>query len=747
MTRLSDRARTGLSVTLAALALVLGAGGGAVLYLRATLVNESSFAARARSALREEPVRRVVSRQIVTRLIERGSGDLISARPLLEAVVSTVIGTPAFQRLFDDAVRDAHRLLFDRSGTVQIDVADSASLLTGALRSSAPKIARQLPSKLSIDVVKFREGELGTKTLRAADDVRTFGIVLPILAVLLLIGSVAVAVDRRAAVVRAGGAIVGAGALLVLILIAGRSAVLAQLHGDDVLTQEEARAAGGAVFDSFFGDLKTLALMAAALGVVTIAVAVVPPQELEVDDRVERVVRRLFREPATTFGKSARALGAAVLGALVLWRPGMAVDIATILIGLYLLFFGTSELIQLLGRRRATAGADHPDHPDYDPLLPRPAAIGLGIAFVGGLALLAVLAISSLGPKHGAAAAQASFVVPGGCNGSRALCSRRLNEIVWPGTHNSMSAADLPGWYLANQRRPIPRQLADGIRLFLIDPHWGVRDPSTGRVRTDLQADGTDRNHVAAALGPKGTRLAESLGGTLGLGALSGKRDVYLCHTVCELGSIPMVAALKQFKTFLGAHRGEVVVLFLEPYVPSGLIEDAFRKAGLLDQLAVIHRDEPLPTLGELVKANTRVVVLGERDTGPQPWYLDGFAYVQDTPLGSKSFAQFSCALERGSANSPLLMVNHWIDKFPPPISANVKIETRAKLLERVQQCERERHQMVNFLPVDFYDAGAVVQVARELNQRPLPAVLKAAGAKPAAPGAPVSGAKAPVEK
>ena len=61
--------------------------------------------------------------------------------------------------------------------------------------------------------------------------------------------------------------------------------------------------------------------------------------------------------------------------------------------------------------------------------------------------------------------------------------------MVFAGTHNSFSAADSSGWFIANQRRTIERQLADGIRLFLIDTHWGIED-AQGRVRTDFESEG-----------------------------------------------------------------------------------------------------------------------------------------------------------------------------------------------------------------------------------------------------------------
>jgi hypothetical protein len=95
------------------------------------------------------------------------------------------------------------------------------------------------------------------------------------------------------------------------------------------------------------------------------------------------------------------------------------------------------------------------------------------------------------------------------CDGSSTLCSKRLNEVVFPGTHNSYAASSEPGGYFASQTYPIARQLADGVRAFLIDIHSGVHDPATGRVRTDLAAEGSDRNKVAKQLPASALRVAD----------------------------------------------------------------------------------------------------------------------------------------------------------------------------------------------------------------------------------------------
>jgi hypothetical protein len=311
------------------------------------------------------------------------------------------------------------------------------------------------------------------------------------------------------------------------------------------------------------------------------------------------------------------------------------------------------------------------------------------------------------------------------CNGSIALCELRVNEAVFAGTHNSFSAADSPNWFITNQRRTIRRQLSDGIRLFLIDPHWGVADG--GRVRTDFGAEGRDRNRVAKSLPPAVLAAAQRLAGRVGLGdADRGKPEVWLCHTVCELGATRMSAALGDVRHFLGANRGEVVILFIEPYVPPAQIAREFGAAGLDRYVATLDRTKPLPTLGRLVRTNRRLIVLTEKDAdGTVPWYLDGFSFVQDTPLGATKTSQLSCRRERGTADSPLLMLNHWADLFPPQLTANRAFQTQRFLLERAHKCARARGMPVNLIAVDFYDQGDLIPAVEELNGEQIRAVRR----------------------
>jgi hypothetical protein len=281
------------------------------------------------------------------------------------------------------------------------------------------------------------------------------------------------------------------------------------------------------------------------------------------------------------------------------------------------------------------------------------AAVGLPAVLLAGLAVL-VLAGCSTSKARTAAA-------PSSCNDAANLCERRLNEVVFPGTHNSMAASDEPGWYFANQRYGISRQLDDGIRALLIDVHFGVYDAATGRVRTDLGAEGSDRNKVAKLVPPAALRVADRVAGRVGVGTLSGKPGLYLCHTLCELGAPP-------------------------------------------------------PTLGALIARGQRLVVFAEEKGGTPAWYMPAFSFIQDTPLGATRPDQLSCKRYRGEKHSPLLLINHWIPPFPPSPSLNAAIGREAFLRARIKRCQAQDGAKGAIVAVDFYQRTSVVKVARELD-------------------------------
>ncbi len=704
----SGSARPVASAVLLVLGAVLLLVGSIAFYVRSEIVAKEAFADRALVALEDDGLRKVVRREIVVNLIDRGSTDLVAARPLLESVVDVVLQSAPFRKIFRQAAVEANQVFFVRDKkNALFDISDSAELVRFALRSVSPKLAKEVPKDLDATLLTLRRRDFAGQTLAVADSVRVLGIVLPLLALAAFAAAIALAFDRRIAVLRAGVAVGAVGALLAIALLVLRARTLAGVVGEDELTDAEVRDAVGGLLDAFLGDLVGGAFLLALGGLVVAAAAAALDPE-DVGQPTERLRQRITRRPRTTWGLVLRGAGALALGIAVVLNPTLALQAAAIVAGAYLVFFGTSELLVLL-QRGGVSAAEH-ERSRRRAFVVTTVAGSVCVAALVGL----VLILTGGDEAEVGSARQVSSTRA--CNGSVSLCELPLNEAVFAGTHNSFSAADSPGWFIANQRRTIGRQLEDGIRLFLIDPHWGVED-GNGRVRTDFEAEGRDRNRVAAALPPPVLKAAERLAGRVGAGDTTGERDVWLCHTTCEIGSTRMTDSLEEIREFLDRNRGEVVIVFIEPYVPPAEIERRFQKAGLDRYVATLERDEPLPTLGGLVRSNRRVVVITEKDAdGTVPWYMDGFSFVQDTPLGATKVNQLSCKRFRGTGSSPLLMLNHWADLFPPNLPANRPFQTRRVLLGRAHRCARRRGLPVSLIAVDHYDQGQLLAVVDTLN-------------------------------
>jgi hypothetical protein len=705
--RTSNRSRTITSIVLAVIGGILVLVGAILLYAREEVIDREAFANNASEALEDDAVREVVATELVVGLIEQGSPDLIAGRPLLETVVATVLDTSPFRQVFREAARETNRLLFVRDkGGVAFNLKDALDVVRFALQSASPKLADELPRSLDAALLKLKERDFARSTLDVADSVRVLGIVAPILALVVLIGSVLAATDRRVGVLRAALAVGAAGTTLAISYLVLRERTLAGVVGEDEVTDDELRAAVGGILDAFVGGLFVWALLLAFAGLVIAgAAAVADPVQ---GDPTERLKAWITRRPKTSWGLALRGIAAMAAGLFVALEHELALSLIALLIGAWLVYFGSAELLRLL------QPADAGDHADQEQVRRRTfARTGIAGALAAAAVVVAVVVITS-----GDTGIRAQTLPREGCNGSKELCDLRLGDVVFAGTHNSFSAADSGDWFIANQRRTIDRQLQDGIRLFLIDTHWGIEDQQ-GRVRTDFESEGRERNKVVQALPPETLAAAERLAGSVGVrSAAGGEREVWLCHTVCELGATRLSDALADYREFLEANPGEVVILFIEPYVEPAEVEKAFAEAGLDQYVNELDRNAPLPTLGEIIRSGRRLIVFTEKDATPSvPWYLDGFSFIQDTPLGAKTVDQLSCDLNRGERDSPILMLNHWADVFPPQRGANQPFHEERNIIDRAHECERERGLPVSFIATDHYDDGDFVAAIDKLNQ------------------------------
>ena len=261
--------RNVLALLLAVLAAVATVGAVLALYLRFEVGERDAFADRTAAAFDRPEVRRVVAREVVVQLIDRGSTDLVSARPVLEGVVDALVGTPPFQRVVRGAAAQSHQLLFEReSNSLVFDLADVSTVVLSGVRSVSPDIAKRVPDDVDARLVDVRERAFAGDTLAAADAVRRLAVWLPVLAVLLLLGALVLAADRRRALTRYGLALGMTGIVAVVALSAGRAVLIGSIEGTDEIPQSDLQAAVGGVWDSFLGDLRSLILIVALVGFV-----------------------------------------------------------------------------------------------------------------------------------------------------------------------------------------------------------------------------------------------------------------------------------------------------------------------------------------------------------------------------------------------------------------------------------------------------------------------------------------------
>ncbi len=712
--------RERISFALAVLAALLAVAAVGCIYVRAELLDNQRFADRTAAALNRPPVRRIVAREVVAQVLEGARPDLLAARPLLSSLIETVVSTPQFRGIVRTATAQAHGVLFARGGNVVFSIADAGTVVISALRTLAPSVAQKIPTSVDARLLDLRRQTFAVKTLRAAARVRALAVILPVLALLLLSGSVALARRRREAAFRAGLvlAVLSLAAWVDLLLL--RHSMVTALLGGEGLSDGELREAAVALWDAWLGGLATWALALAAAGAVLalVASAVLRPASLAAAASRLRGVPGSVRD-ASLRRRPWHAAGAALAllaGVALLAEPSLSLAVLAVGAGIGLLAFGLGELAETLGL--APAGV-----PSARSVLSAGAAGAAGLAvFIGGPAI----ALAAAAPRHSRPpAALASGLT---CDGYAQLCEKRLDQVVFAGTHNSMSASESPGWLIPNQERAIARQLDDGVRAFKISTHYGIGSSPTN-VLTDIKGAGEKLNRVSENLSEQARKALQRFSGSLGFGRGKGKRAVWLCHTLCELGATSMSSFLDTVDRFLRLNPDQVLVFFDEDYVSEQSLEDEFKRSGLYPRLAVFRVGQELPTLGQMIRSQHNVAVFTQEPvSGTHPWNMFAYGHwIQDTPLGAVKPADFTCAPYRGNEDNPLLMMNNWADVFPPRRSPNLPLLTRPFIVARARRCERERHRLPNLVMTDFYNSGDVIGAVRELNglgsEKPAPIV------------------------
>jgi hypothetical protein len=281
------------------------------------------------------------------------------------------------------------------------------------------------------------------------------------------------------------------------------------------------------------------------------------------------------------------------------------------------------------------------------------------------LASLLLVGVAQIAACHG----QGSTA----CNGHQELCGRRYDQVAFPGTHNAYSnRADNFG--APDQTFTIRRQLDDGVRVLHLEIY-------------------------------------------------PFDNDVYLCHSICQIGSQLLLDGLTEVDGFVEAQPREVVTLLMESsHVPTDAVARALQASGLGAHLHAQAAGAPWPTLQDMIDRGERVVaLLADMTTtggGTYPWLLDRWQFTWETPWDNQSLPDFlRCDADRGKMGNDLYVVDTYLeDQIIPTADHAALVNSNPFLIDRLEHCLAATGRTPNFVMVNYYEVGQLFPDVDALN-------------------------------
>jgi hypothetical protein len=656
------------------------------------------FADRTAESLRDPGVAAYVADQITNQVVAQ-KPDLVGARPLILLSVNGIVQSRPFRAVARRAALRAHQAVFSESSReIVLSIPDLDILVRSALSQAAPEVAQKIPTRLTTKLAEFgadRRLEFVVDLWRLGRKLRWLALFSLIAAPVLLALAMWLAPHRQRMLVHAGFLIGLAGFAVLALLPLGRLMAATQIH--DPLVKS---AVDGAL-RTYFGPLRLWAVFLIGLGMLFASAGSALLQRLSATEIARWATSQLSRPLAHPLARAGRGVLLGAFGLLLVMFPGQVLQAAVLLFGALTTLLGMRELFGLvLSSMPVLPGSERPR---YGGPLPWRAGLVLGLMVIAAVVWLLVR-----NPQ-----AEPALASSDACNGHPELCDRRVDEVVFPASHNSMSNAKISDWMFPHHLQSISEQLEDGIRVLLIDVHRGFSGAS--RIKTDLEGQKMTKELLTENLGPEGMAAAMRIRERL-VGVDEQHPRLYLCHGFCELGAYEFEPTLQQVHEFLVAHPDEVLILVLEAYVTIEEIVPAFEESGL-KEFVYTGPSGPWPTLRELIDSGQRLIVFLESGAPGVPWLRPTIGNIQETPYFFHSPAEFSERPNRGGTQGSLYQMNHWIQTTPAPKPENaVLVNAKDVLLTRARRFQAERGHLPNIVAVDFYSIGDLFAVVDSLN-------------------------------
>jgi len=249
--------------------------------------------------------------------------------------------------------------------------------------------------------------------------------------------------------------------------------------------------------------------------------------------------------------------------------------------------------------------------------------------------------------------------------------NKKYNEVCFLMTHNAMNAKER-NFSFPNQTFSITNQLMSGVRGLMIDTYDGS-------------------NGVAVTY-----------------------------HASTLFGSQNLVNVLQEIKTFLTAHKKEVVTIIFENNGSNTQLQKAIDSSGL-SSFAFIHSNgDEFPIMQTMVNNNQRLVMFVERNQLPRASYLmHAWSTIFDTKYTYSTVNEFDSNINRGGSGSKeLYLINHWLGGTLglPDSTLAPNANAHQAVSKRMQECAAANNHFINFFGVDFYHIGDAKMVIDSIN-------------------------------
>lgn len=277
------------------------------------------------------------------------------------------------------------------------------------------------------------------------------------------------------------------------------------------------------------------------------------------------------------------------------------------------------------------------------------------------------------------------------CNGLESICDLRVNQVLFATVHN---ANHDNGTAFSNNLAPLEGALEAGYRGLMLDV----------------------------------CKCVDSF----------GQDEIIFCHSTCAFGTRDPIEVFTNINEFLNRNPSETLVInfelsFGDPTASD--LWDVLQGVNGISTKTFTYQGGNWPTLREMRNLNKQLILFKHGGqscasagvSGCVDFIQEFHEYAMETKYEFTSVddvenSDLSCTGDRGTTGSrDFYAINNFVANGligTPSQSASEHVNEKLFLQQRLKDCETQTGLKANFINVDFWQTGDVIQVTQEENKR-----------------------------